>query len=445
MTLFNLKNKSKGFTLVEILLIVAIISIITIGIYSKYKANAKANNVVLQTQDLYALGNKITSAYQSATSLASLSNSTAISSGIVPLELISSSNILNRFGGTITLNPVTIAAASGYEIQLNAIDANVCALLGATSFASNVDEIWVNGVSMKTTGAAITNSNIVAITNACNTATYISFRNRMFYNDSPISYVQTRLTQTDKYYIPTIANPVISASNACSGGASWTGSFCSCPASTEWNGSACASNTTILTNCVYGTGAVSGTLTCQTLPTTKAQGTVFDGTNFVVQSNSFYAAATPTTSATCLAANGYWDTITSICGGIFPTQTTGTKSSVSAVYQGARYIPQAMNGQISAQFPVTAAQSAAAECSGSGGNWDGLMCNFCPIPTTINSVNTAIVNATTGNQQIANMTTSPTANSKIANGHSATSSWNVDRCVTPAGSAAPPYPQAVTW
>lgn len=445
MNLFNLKNRKKGFTLVEILLVVGIVSIMSVGIYVKYKSMAMNNRVQLETQDLYAIGNKITSAYQSSSSLATLSNTTAIAGGLVPTELINTPNIVSRFGGTLTLSPVTVAAISGYEIKINSITTDSCGLIGASKFANQADEVWVNGVSMKTTGTSLTGANVAAITSACSSATYISFRNRMVYNNPPLSYAQTRPNQTSQYYIPSVANPITSASTSCSGGASWTGSFCSCPTNTEWDGAACTSNSTVLTNCAYGTGAVNGVATCQTLPTTTAQTTVFNGTAFVAQSNSFYTATAPASRAACTAANGYWDAITNICGGIFPSKVASTKNSVTTVYQGSRYIPQAMNGQIATEFPVLTAQGAAAECSNSGGNWDGKMCNVCPTPTTIGSVNTAIVNATTGTEQISNMTLTPTGNSKVVSGHSATSSWNTDRCVTPAGSTAPPYPQTVTW
>lgn len=444
MKLTNFKNKEQGFTLVELVLIVGIIALMSIGIYIKYRSISMNNNVQMQMQDLFAMSNKITGAYQSSASLSTLNNTTAIAGGLVPTELINSPNINSRFGTTITLSSTTVAATSGYNITINNISANACGLIGTSKYAKQVDEIWINGVSQKTTGSDLTNANVSSIISACNTATSISFRNRMYYNTAPDSYVQTRPTQTNKYYIPTLASSVNSASTSCGAGGSWTGSFCSCPAGTEWTGSMCSSNVTVPTNCGYGTGATLGSSVCSNLPTTKSQETIYNGTTFVTQNVTYYSATAPTTRAACTAANGYWDAVTNICGGIVPGQAAGTKNSLTPDYQGGRYLPQAMNGQVTAQVPVTTVNGAASQCSAAGGNWDGKICNYCPTPTTIGSVNTAIVNANT-NTQVALMANNPTTNPKVVSGHTATSTWNVDRCVTPAAAAAPPYPQTVTW
>lgn len=432
MTLLNIKKQKNGFTLVELVLIIGLITIMSIGIYVKYRTMSVSNNIQLQIQDLYAINNKITGAYQSSTSLATLDNTSAIAGSLVPADLvISNSNIMSRFGTTITLLPTIVAASPSYEIKINNINNNVCGLIGTSKFANEVDEVWIDGVSQKSTGKPLNFSNIDSITNACRNATNISFRNRMFYSIPPNDYVQTRPTQTNKYYIPTIATAVNSVAPSCSGNTSWNGdsSFCSCPAGTEWDGFQCSDNTKGK-NCIYGTSAVQGAMNdnCSLLPQTKAQTTVYDGNNFVVENNSYYSTVTPTTRATCDAAAGYWDATTNICGGILPTKVATTKSSSTPLYLSGRYIPQAYNPKIT---NVTTEQSSANKCANSGGNWDGKVCNFCPTPTTIEGVNTAIVNAKTGTSVVGNMTNNPVGNPNQNNGHATSSSWNVDRCVTP--------------
>lgn len=447
MKLFNLKKNQKGFTLTELVLTVGIIAIASIAIYNKYKSTSVASNVKLQTKDLYSLSNKINSAYQSSNTLATLNNIQAIAGGLVPEELITGANIFTRFGTTITLSPSVIGVTPAYEIQFNNINPQYCGLIGTSSYANEVDEIYVNGVIQKTSGTTLTNANITAIMTACNGAATLSFRNRMSYNSADSIYIQNRTVQTNKYYIPNIANAVTSAAPACAGGAAWTGSFCSCPVGTEYNGTACVSNVNILTNCGFGTGATQGVPVCQALPVTQAQETVFDGMNVVIQNNSYYRAP-PTTLANCNAANGYWDNTTNICGGVLPTRENVLKNSLASDYQGGRYIPQAMNAQVILQFPTTTVDSSAAHCVAAGGNWDGRICNYCPAPTTIDSINTGIVNATLGVTLPAlptlTMAGAPVANPVNVFGHVATSTWNVDRCVTPV-SAAGPYPQIVAW
>lgn len=444
MKLIKEKSHKKGFTLIELILVVGIITLMTIGIYVKYKSMYLDRSVQLEMQDLYALNNKINNAYQSSTTLSTLNNTTAISGGLVPTELISAPNIINRFGSTITLSRQLVAGVEGYEILLNNITPKACSLIGTSKYANEVDEIWINGANRKTTGSSLTTANIATIISQCNTATSIGFRNRVFFNTPPDSYTQKRPTQTNKYYIPTLNNSVISASTSCGSGGTWNGSFCSCPAGTSFDGTACTSIANPL-NCGYGTGTNSTTGACTALPATKTQETVYNGTTVVTQSTTHYTAPAPTSRAACTAAGGYWDATTSICGGILPTQTYGSVVAPAPTYQGGRYLPQVMNGQVSALTQDTSVRDAAGRCAAAGGNWDGKVCNYCPTPTTISSVNTAIVNATTGNQLVVTLASNPTTNPKIVSGHTSSSTWNTDRCVTPSATPGPPYPQTVNW
>lgn len=438
----NYQNKEKGFTLVELLLIIGLIALASIGIYQKYKKVTTQTNTKLEVQDLYALTNKIGNAYQNSNNLTSLNNTTAIANGLVPQELINVPNIISRYGGTITLSPQLVAGQPGFEIRINNIRPDDCSAVGLSEYADKVDEVFVNATSQKTTGTSLTPANRTSIISACQTATSIAFRKQMIYNSGVDNYIQTRLTQTDKYYIPTIKSNVTGAA-ACAGGSTWNGSFCSCPTNTEWNGSTCLS-TTIITNCGYGVGATVGGGACTPLPATKATETVYNGTVMVTQTVQFYNAAAPATRAACNAANGYWDPITNICGGIVPTLAAGSGVASVRTYQGGRDLPQVMNTQVNNELQSTPVVGTAAQCTAIGGGWDGKQCNFCPPPTTIGSTNTAIVNANT-NTQIGTMANNPGVNPTNVAGHAATSSWNVDRCVTPAASAAPPYPQVVTW
>jgi hypothetical protein len=447
MKLFKKQISQKGFNLIEILLILVVMSLMSIGIYIIYRSYSMDMNVKLQIQDLYALNNKISSAYQSSNSLATLNNTNAISKGMVPTELINTPNIMNRFGSTITLSRQLVAGVEGYEILLNNITPKACTAIGTSKYANEVDEIWINGANRKTTGAPLTNTNIVTITAQCLTATSIAFRNRMVFKALPDTYVQTRTNQTNKYYIPTLNSNVISASTACGSGGTWNGSFCSCPLGTEFDGNACTSNLLPL-NCAYGTGTNFTTKTCTTLPGTKAQETIYNGTNMITQSVTHYAnAVVPTDRTSCNAANGYWDQITGICGGLLPSKTTGTVTAPSPTYQGGRYLPQVMNPAVTALIQDNSVRDASGSCAAKGGHWDGKICNYCPSPNTLNvsDVSTAIVNATTGTSLIPNLASNPTVNPKIVTGHASSSLWDVDRCVTPAASSVPPYPQNVPW
>lgn len=436
----NFKNKQKGFTLVELVLIVGLISLMTIGLYVKYRSVTNAQKVQLQMQDLYAISNNITKGYQSETTLGTFNNTTAIGKGLIPTEIANNPNIFSRFGTTITLSPQTVAGNTGYEILINNITPKECASIATTKFGNEVDEIWINGANTKTTGTQLTSANIATIVTQCNTANSIGFRNRVYFATPLDLYNSNRPSQTNKYYIPTLNDNVTSASTACPMGGTWTGSFCSCPVGQEFNGSACAAYS--IANCPYGQGLLNpGSTACQALPPTKATETFFNGTTFVTQAPPHYVPP-PTTQAACNTANGYWDSTTGLCGGVLPTQTTGAVTAPSPVYQGGRNFPQTMNGQVNSLVSDNAVRDSAAFCSANGGNWDGKICNYCPSPNGISSTNTQIVNATTGTATVANMGGNPGTTPTTPLGHTASSVWSVDRCVTPSAGS---YPAKPTW
>lgn len=444
MKLLNFKNKKNGFTLVETIAILSVVSFMTIGIFAKYNSIALENKIDLQTKDLKMISSKINGAYQTATSLSTLNNTTAIAIGLVPSNLINGSSISSKFGTTLTLSPATVSALPGYEIRINNIPVKACSLIATTPYGNEVGEIWINGINQKTTGLPLTSLNIASIVQECRTATSISFRNKILYNIDPDGYNQIRPLQTDKHYIPTIASSVISSAPSCSGGAVWNASFCACPAGTEWTGVACMSNVTITTNCAYGTGSVLGNTSCSVLPETKVEETIFNGIGHIKQNIDYYEAATYLNRGTCDLAGGYWDSNTNICGGILPAKADGIKNSLVPDFQGGRYLPQPMNTEVSNAMPVTLVQGDQNHCAAVGGNWDGKYCNFCPSPTTIDSVNTAIVDSTTG-LDISPLSAAPVTNPNLVSGHAASSLWDTDRCVTPGTPGGPPFPQTVIW
>lgn len=438
------KNSQKGFTLIELILVFGIITLMTIGIYIRYRTINLERSVQAQVQDLYAFNKKINAAYQSSNTLVSLNNTNAISGGLVPTELINLSNIINRFGTTITLSRQSVAGVEGYEILLNNVPKNACSLIATSKYANEVDEIWMNGANKKTTGSSLSSMDIVNIVSQCNTAISIGFRNRMFFNIPPDMYVQKRAGQTNKYYIPTLNNTVISASTSCGSGGSWNGSFCSCPSGTEFDGTSCTSNTTPL-NCAYGTGTDLVTRTCTALPSTKTQETIYNGTSMITQSVTHYNAPIANSMASCAAANGYWDAITNICGGILPANTSGSITSLSPTYQGGRHLPQVMNTEVNLLLQDTKVRDDSSRCSANGGNWDGKICNYCVDPTKIDSYDTGIIDPKNGVGLVTGLSAKPVINPNLKSAHAIKSNWDVDRCVTPPASAAPPYPQVVDW
>lgn len=435
-------KKSFGYTLVEIIVVVGLISLIASLTVAKYKNSNFNNNVQSQINDIEIIGDRITNAYQNSGNIAGLSTTSAIANKLVPDELINGTNVNTRFGDSLTILGTTVATvpvSQAFRITLNNIDSQICSKLATSKIGNQADEILINGVSMKAIGSPLSPVDIQNITNACGNATSLAFTNRIYYNQSLNTlntYNQNRPNQTDKHYIPTVAATTTNAvAVSCQGGSAWNGSYCGCPVNTSWNGFNCQSVNSP-SNCQYGTGNQKDNTglvnQCAALPTTKTTETYYDtSTPTPITANiAYYQAPTAANQAACTAIGGYWDTTRSFCGGIMPTKVVGVKNpQTPTLTPDNRYVPVNYGTNIQQTTQQVG-------CTNAQGHWDGQVCNVCPSSTDITTLSnsTGIVNPAYENNSarlVPTMMSQPTTNPKIVTEHSAASTWNVDRCQTP--------------
>jgi type II secretory pathway pseudopilin PulG len=159
MKLNLLKNKSKGFTLVEILLVVGFIALASTGvyiIYSKVQLGAQAN-AESRNLDTFRAGIKamygVTSSFSSPTPI---SNLVANNARITPdaMRVVGDANgIINSFGGVVNIAPVSLGTGTnnGFRITYPNVPGGVCVKL-ATTAGSQFDQVLVNAVIVKTFG-----------------------------------------------------------------------------------------------------------------------------------------------------------------------------------------------------------------------------------------------------------------------------------------------------
>lgn len=132
----KLGNK-KGFTLVEILLVVGFIAIASIGIYVVYakvnaggQANAEARNL-----DVIRAG--IKNLYGANKNYESINAQVVNQAGITPDSMNRQTTIVNTFGGSVEVAPTSLGAGNnnGFLITYNNVPSDVCAKLAPTAGA----------------------------------------------------------------------------------------------------------------------------------------------------------------------------------------------------------------------------------------------------------------------------------------------------------------------
>lgn len=151
----NIKNNKKGFTLVEILLVVGFIAIASIGIYVVYnkvnsggKANAEARNL-----DVLRAG--IKNLYGANNNYNGINAQIVDQAGITPDVMNTNPTITNSFGGAVTIGAVNLGTGTnnGFAITYNNVPPDVCAKLVPTAGAQ-FDQVTIGAAGAGTVAKA---------------------------------------------------------------------------------------------------------------------------------------------------------------------------------------------------------------------------------------------------------------------------------------------------
>lgn len=236
-----IKNNKKGFTLIEIILVIGLIALAVIAIYTVY--NTKRTQTLVKNQSIYLeqLTQGISGAFSSTTNFTLLTPANVIATRAVPDNMIESPTVVrNLFGGTVTFSG-TNGTPPIFSMSLDSIPQTACSLLATTNFANNSRQVSINGSPIKTLNSAINSASVSSAANLCvndtNTIEFTNFIDQK--NAMNIVNPSSNRNKEDPFYIPTAGNPVLSPSVTCVGGTTWNGSFCGCPNNSEWNGNSC--------------------------------------------------------------------------------------------------------------------------------------------------------------------------------------------------------------
>lgn len=136
MTLLK-KKKSKGFTLVEILLVVGFIALAGIGIYTIYSKVQISNQANQESRNLDTLRAGVKSLYASRPNFTGVTNTVANQARVTPdnMRTEAIAEIINSFGGAVTIEPVGLGGGTnnGFVIQYDDVPSAVCTKLATSA------------------------------------------------------------------------------------------------------------------------------------------------------------------------------------------------------------------------------------------------------------------------------------------------------------------------
>lgn len=169
---FLKRNNKKGFTLVEILLVVGFIALAGIGIYTVYAKVQMSNAALSEGKNLDTIRAGVKNLYGGSQNYTGLNNTVLNDSRITPDSMrpipyaAGVGTITNSFGGTVVVVPVALAGGTdnGFSATFNNVPGAVCARL-VTGAGTGWDQIRVGATSVKAFGTG--QITVAALATAC--------------------------------------------------------------------------------------------------------------------------------------------------------------------------------------------------------------------------------------------------------------------------------------
>lgn len=166
-------RRSSGATLIEIIMVVALIAIITIGSFLYFNSASEASKVQEALSELDAISTIVQNMYATSPNYSGLSEAVVVNSGSVASNIKSSvaGNIKHPWdvtaaAVTLAANPAAVPVASSFLITFTLIPQGACVDLVGKAF-NRYASIRVNGTSITNAGIAAT-----ACTNTTNSIVF---------------------------------------------------------------------------------------------------------------------------------------------------------------------------------------------------------------------------------------------------------------------------------
>ena len=109
------KQKKRGFTLIEILLVVGFIAVAGIGVYTVYNKAALGNAANIESRNIDLIRSGIKNLFAGAPNTIGLTNTVVNNAGITPSPMRtigSNTSITNSFGGAVSIQSTTLVSSS---------------------------------------------------------------------------------------------------------------------------------------------------------------------------------------------------------------------------------------------------------------------------------------------------------------------------------------------
>jgi len=151
----RVNKKTKGFSLIELLLVIGIIGLITVAVVSRY-SDAQAASKAQKAQDaILRITTAVKRIYQLNPNYVGLTPAVLINHRGVPAEMVTGTTITNQWGGTVLIAPTNVSGGrnNAFTVTWPSVPENECARI-ITTVSSAADKVTVGTTDVKALGAA---------------------------------------------------------------------------------------------------------------------------------------------------------------------------------------------------------------------------------------------------------------------------------------------------
>lgn len=140
---------SKGFTLVEVALVVGSLALLSSAGFVVYRSASNASDVRTEQTNIRAIAANADRVYGSGGSYVGVTTAKAIGDRVPPSSMVSNGALLSRFSQPVMLEPTDIGSKpnAGLRITYEAVPARACAAL-AQAASGGMYEVTVGGASI---------------------------------------------------------------------------------------------------------------------------------------------------------------------------------------------------------------------------------------------------------------------------------------------------------
>jgi type II secretory pathway pseudopilin PulG len=162
-------TRKRGVTLIEAVLYISIALALIVGGLVFFQQASLAQRTNSAVRNISAIASETRGLYQQQTSFTGFDQSALINAGAVPTSLISGSNLVNEWGGTILAGPNAVltapalAAGEGFTVTYPSLPTAACVRLTTTD-ASGTGRVGsgIRSIAFKAGGGATWGNEVLA-------------------------------------------------------------------------------------------------------------------------------------------------------------------------------------------------------------------------------------------------------------------------------------------